>query len=76
MPNRSTIPVIAFTTAFTSCLLFAYAWFNTDIGRSDSRPSSLDSRPGIWLTARTNLPGYTVNVKNREGDKNDVRTDG
>ena len=26
---------------------------------SGSRPSTLDSRPRIWLTARTNLAGYT-----------------
>jgi len=42
---------------FALSILGAYAWFNTDIGRPASSLRSPAS--GIWLTARTNLPGYT-----------------
>jgi len=47
-------------TPFLASVFGSWAWFNTDIGRSGSRPSTLDSGrlPGIWLTARTNIPGY------------------
>ena len=66
--SRRNWPVLVFALVFASCILFAYCWFNTDIGRPSPgsapyaarRASSLRfTSPGIWLTARTNLPGYT-----------------
>jgi|GEM_PF-4132219 len=42
---------------FALSILVAYAWFNTDIGRPASSLRSPAS--GIWLSARTNIPGYT-----------------
>ena len=57
---RTALPVILSGTLFVVCILFAYCWFNTDIGRSvlpSFGPSV--SPPRIFLTARTNLAGYT-----------------
>jgi hypothetical protein len=55
---RRNWPILVFAILFTSCMAFAYLWFNTNIGRSRFRPSTLDSRPPIWLEAITNVPGY------------------
>ena len=55
-PHRTWLSSMLFLPFFAS-ITGAWAWFYTDIGRS--RPSTLDSRPGIWLQARTNIPGYT-----------------
>jgi len=41
---------------FALCIAGSYAWFNTNIGRPASSLRSPAS--GIWLTARTNIPGY------------------
>ena len=53
-------PVLVLALPFLASVLFPYAWFNTDIGRSvlpSFGPSV--SPPRIWLTARTTIPGYT-----------------
>ena len=53
-------PIIAFALAFAICIVGSRVWFNTDIGRAVV-PSvrSSDPQSRIWLTARTNLAGYT-----------------
>ena len=50
--------LLALFLPFAASVFGAYAWFNTDIGRSDSQPSTLDPQPRIWLTAKTNIEGY------------------
>jgi len=58
MPSRSKAPLIAFGFLFGACLFCSWVWFKTDIGRANSHLQSPSSEPRIWLTARTNIPGY------------------
>ena len=50
-------PTLLLSAPFAACILGSWAWFNTSIGTGRS---TLDpGRPaGVWLTARTNIPGY------------------
>ena len=48
--------VLILSVPFLATVLDAWAWFNLDVG---PRRSTLDAGPLIWLTARTNIPGYT-----------------
>jgi len=56
-PWRFALGPFLLTLPFALCILGAYVWFNTDIARPS--PSALSSSPRLWLSARTNIPGYT-----------------
>ena len=51
-------PIFAYFGVFVGCGIGSWGWFNTDIGRSTSHISTPNSRPRLWLQARTNIPGY------------------
>ncbi len=52
--NRSRSPILLFAALFLVCVLGSYAWFNVGLPSSSLRsPAS-----GIWLEAKTNIPGY------------------
>jgi hypothetical protein len=53
----STIGVWAVFFLFALCLVFPWAWFNTDLPIFPARAGNEGER--IWLTVNTNLPGYT-----------------
>ncbi len=45
-------PAFVLALPFLASVLFAYAWFNTDIGRSYPQLSTNNPQPRLWLQAR------------------------
>ena len=56
---RRLLPIILFFALFLLCIGGAWAWFH--VGNSDA--ANDDQTPRIWLTANTNIPGYTFEPK-------------
>ena len=55
---RRTLTIYLLTSPFALCIVGPWAWFNTDIGRPSPASSLRSATPRIWLSAKTNIPGY------------------